>query len=157
MIVCSWCKTERDDSVMNGYYCNPCRAEMAVERRKRYKANKITSKIGHNRKYVYDHPKQYALFNQARLRAHRKDLPFNIKPADIIIPTRCPILGIPLRTTSNGASGPTDDSPSLDRIIPKLGYVVGNINVISHRANTLKSSATLEESEKITNWLRSNT
>ena len=41
------------------------------------------------------------------------------------------------------------DSPSLDRIVPELGYVKGNIRVISNRANHLKSDATLEEHRKI--------
>lgn len=36
-------------------------------------------------------------------------------------------------------------SPSLDRIIPTLGYVPGNVWVISHRANELKRDATLQE------------
>ena len=40
-------------------------------------------------------------------------------------------------------------SPSLDRIIPSLGYVKGNIRVISFRANTLKNNATLSELELI--------
>jgi hypothetical protein len=36
-------------------------------------------------------------------------------------------------------------SPSLDQLIARNGYVRGNVWVISHRANTLKSNATSEE------------
>lgn len=46
-------------------------------------------------------------------------------------------------------------SPSIDRIIPELGYVRGNIAVISMRANKLKSDATSEELERISAWMRS--
>lgn len=38
-----------------------------------------------------------------------------------------------------------DSAPSIDRIIGEFGYVKGNVSVISHRANKLKSDATLEE------------
>jgi hypothetical protein len=31
---------------------------------------------------------------------------------------------------------------TLDRIIPDLGYIRGNIAVISHRANTMKQTCT---------------
>lgn len=87
----------------------------------------------------------------AKQRAQKKDIPFDITPADIIVPTHCPILGIPIVLDADKL--PEAGSPSLDRLIPELGYVVGNINVISHRANLLKSDATLEESQRVTAWL----
>lgn len=36
-------------------------------------------------------------------------------------------------------------SPSLDKIIPSLGYVPGNVRIISARANLLKNDATVDE------------
>lgn len=39
----------------------------------------------------------------------------------------------------------SDNSPSLDKHEAALGYVKGNINVISFLANTMKSSGTLED------------
>lgn len=47
-----------------------------------------------------------------------------------------------------------DTQPTIDRIIPALGYVPGNIVVISHRANRMKSDGTAEEHERIAAWLR---
>jgi hypothetical protein len=35
------------------------------------------------------------------------------------------------------------NSPSLDRIVPEVGYIDGNVRVISDRANRLKSNRTL--------------
>lgn len=55
---------------------------------------------------------------------------------------------------NHGHSGYFDDSPSIDRIIPELGYTKGNIRVISNRANLLKSNATIEELQKVINDLR---
>ena len=46
---------------------------------------------------------------------------------DLVFPERCPVLNIPLLSTGKR----TDNSPSLDRIIPSLGYVPGNVKVIS--------------------------
>ena len=56
----------------------------------------------------------------------------------------CPVLGIPLY--SDGRDN--QNAPSLDRFIPSLGYVKGNVFVISRRANVLKGDATIEEVKK---------
>lgn len=82
------------------------------------------------------------MFYHARSRARKNNLPFNIEISDVIIPKKCPLLGIEL---SGSKSGQNPNNPSLDKIIPKLGYVKGNVHVISHRANTLKGNASLSE------------
>ena len=79
----------------------------------------------------------------ARARAREAGVPFTIGVEDIVIPTHCPILGIPLFRTKGRGGG--DNSPSLDRIEPERGYVPGNVIVISNRANRLKSDATVKE------------
>lgn len=91
------------------------------------------------------------LFYGAKQRATRKNIPFSITVSDIVLPDRCPVLGIPIRVGRDKCS---PGSPSLDRIKPKLGYVPGNIAVISYRANTLKSDGTLEEIEAVAAYLR---
>lgn len=45
--------------------------------------------------------------------------------------------------------------PSLDKIIPKLGYVKGNVWVVSNKANRIKSNATIEELELLVKNLKS--
>ena len=51
--------------------------------------------------------------------------------------------------------GGIDNSPSIDRIIPELGYTKGNIQIISHRANnTIKNNGTIEEHEKIIKYIK---
>jgi hypothetical protein len=84
----------------------------------------------------------YAVLADARRRAREHNLPFDLKFSDIVIPERCPVLGIPL---IRGKGKQHAGSPSLDRIIPNLGYVRGNVVVVSLRANRLKSNATLDE------------
>lgn len=79
-------------------------------------------------------------------------LAFGLELTDIIIPAVCPILGVALKISDTGKA--SDNSPSLDRIIPSMGYVKGNVAVISHRANVIKSFGTIEEHEKIIHYMR---
>lgn len=81
---------------------------------------------------------------RAKSRAKIAGIGFNLTLEDIQIPSTCPVLGIPI-SPNHGRKGYFPDSPSLDRIIPALGYTKGNVRVISHRANLLKSNATVEE------------
>jgi len=78
----------------------------------------------------------------SRARAAKLGLPHTITKDDLFVPSFCPVLGIPLKV-SDGIWGP--NSPSLDRIIPELGYIPGNVMVISWRANCLKRDATVAE------------
>ena len=87
----------------------------------------------------------------ARRRAQKAEVPFGITKDDITIPTHCPILGIPL-VRALGRGGPSDNSPTLDRVRPEEGYVPGNVIVISLRANRIKSDATVQELRDIASF-----
>lgn len=76
----------------------------------------------------------------AKNRAKQNGLMFNLNYADIKVPNLCPVLKIPL-IPSDG-EGLTDNSPSLDKRVPHLGYVKGNVTVISMLANRIKTNAT---------------
>jgi len=91
------------------------------------------------------------MLDNARTRALKAGVPFAIRAEDIVVPTHCPILGLPLYPTL-GKKGGGPNSPSLDRIEPCRGYVPGNIVVISSRANRLKSDASIEELRKIASF-----
>lgn len=90
----------------------------------------------------------WIMYHNARRRARELNIPFDIKFTDIIIPEYCPVLGFKLTTDNR------ETNPSLDRILPELGYVVGNIQVISMRANRLKNDATIEELEKLILYMK---
>jgi hypothetical protein len=102
---------------------------------------------------------EYGLWTKARARAKRIasktntpfEVLFNITPNHISIPILCPVLGIPL---FKGTLHHHNNSPSLDRKIPSLGYIPNNIQVISHRANALKNNATVEELELVLAHIR---
>jgi hypothetical protein len=82
-----------------------------------------------------------ALWERARRRAKERGLEFAIAKDAIVIPKRCPALGLPIRV----GHVRTGNSPSLDRIDPSLGYIPGNVRVISDKANRLKSDRSLAE------------
>lgn len=78
------------------------------------------------------------MWMRAKKRAYKKNISFTISVNDIIMNKSCPLLGIPLIVQTGGA---TDNSPSLDRIDTTLGYVPGNVAVISRLANIMKAHA----------------
>lgn len=86
------------------------------------------------------------MLSDAKVRARKKGLQFNIELADIVVPSHCPYLDIALITDNDCKR---DSSPTLDRIVPALGYVKGNVEVISERANRIKNDGTPEELLKI--------
>jgi len=88
--------------------------------------------------------KRHLIWEGAKKRAKQNGVIFELSPTDIPeIPDVCPVLEIPIK--ANDKAGPIDSSPSLDRIHPELGYIVGNVRIISNRANRLRADATLEE------------
>ncbi len=101
------------------------------------------------------HPAR-ALRRAAQTRARKRGVVFDILEEDIHIPEFCPVLGIKLTMhTGTRMQGGRPDSPSLDRIDNNIGYVKGNIQVISHLANSMKSTATPEQLKAFSAWVRS--
>jgi hypothetical protein len=96
------------------------------------------------------------MWHAAKKRAKEKGLEFDIELSDISIPEVCPILGTALQR-ERGSLTTTGCSPSLDRKDNSLGYVKGNVWVISHRANRLKPDATIEELEALLEFLKGTT
>jgi hypothetical protein len=96
-------------------------------------------------------------FQDAKNRATKKGVPFTITLEYLreIATDECPVF---LHKFEWGASGlgkgkTTGLSPSLDRVIPELGYVEGNVLFISHDANRIKNNATERELYAVADWL----
>lgn len=93
------------------------------------------------------------MWRRAKSRANEQGIPFDIVVDDIVIPDVCPVLGIPIKINV-GKSGAFMDSPSLDKIIPELGYVKGNIQVMSQLANQMKGAASREQLLTFADWIK---
>ena len=93
------------------------------------------------------------LLTRAKYRHNRKGFDFNLELEDIPqVPETCPVLGLPL--TIEDGSGLHPNSVSLNRIDPSKGYIKGNIEIVSMRANHLLSNASVEELEKVLVYAR---
>jgi hypothetical protein len=102
------------------------------------------------RQYNRRNPKKIMFLN-AKRRAKERGKRFEINEDDIVIPEMCPILGVRLVP---GDKHQRRLSPSLDEIVPGVGYIRGNIQVISQRANVMKTDASPEELNLFSNWIR---
>lgn len=71
----------------------------------------------------------------AKSRAKRRGVTFDIAPEDVKTPAYCPIT---LRLLNYGCKSRDRSGPSLDRVDPTLGYVAGNVRIISLLANVMK-------------------
>lgn len=107
----------------------------------------------YSRKWQAEDNRRYPakpMVDGARARAKRLGLPFDLDWRQIEIPKVCPVLGIEI---IQGQKGFCDHSPSLDRLIPSLGYVASNVRVISYRANAIKRDATVDELRALVAYL----
>lgn len=118
-------------SSRNRKYTPEQREHTRVKSRKRY----VDRRYGRHAR-MNDHQRFRALIASSRSNAKRYGIKFEITADDFIVPAKCPVLGIPLRFVGPPFS---PNLPSLDRVRPELGYVKGNVRVISWRANRLKA------------------
>ena len=95
------------------------------------------------------------MYRRAKVRAKLRGHEFSIELHDIVIPEVCPILGMPLKVHV-GRSGGAPYSPALDRIDNTKGYIPGNVMVMSHLANQMKSSATNKQLRTFADWVHNN-
>lgn len=101
-----------------------------------------------------EHPDQ-AMWSSAKARAAKHGIEFSITREDIrqVWTDTCPIFGYELRINQTGAHGHVRESWSLDRIDNSKGYIPGNIQILSYRANAMKSDATPEELLRFADWI----
>ena len=123
------------------------------EKKKKHRQDNIEQYRSYSRKYAMNNPER-GLLKTAKYRALRKKVEFNIDLSDIVIPEVCPILGIPLVVSDGtGKPGGRMNSPSLDRIDNSKGYIKGNVQVISHMANSMKFTANKEQLLAFAEWI----
>ena len=115
--------------------CKSCKSEIARTRRNE------------------DYFKSYCSTKKAECK--KKSYDFDLTPEYLqnIWTGVCPIFGIPIVYGQKGMG--SHNSAHLDRTDSSKGYVVGNVNWISGRANRIKYDATIEELRKIADWMES--
>lgn len=150
-IICQSCgKTTHGRS--DRKLCNDCRKTLAREvSAKWYEDNRhliLDKRKLYSKDYRRRNP-EIRLLSGARDRARDQGLEFNLELKDITVPKLCPVFNIPMEVG-------TPYAPSLDKIDPTKGYVKGNIQVISTKANLMKQNASRKELEAFAEWVIKN-
>jgi hypothetical protein len=134
---CDECLPERNRQKANEHYKKIIQNGRVLEyRKKALERSKISHSLDPRRRMV----------TAAKMRAKQMGIPFDLVWSDVVVPNVCPILGIAFKPNSEYAA-------SLDRIRPELGYVKGNVQIISMKANAMKNSASPEELLKFADWI----
>ena len=153
------CKYEHDSvRMVKGGMCRECkiitgeknRNKDPEKYRKYCREKKKESYTTEKRRESYQKNIAVELYNHAKTRAKIKGTVFTIEPKDVIIPKVCPIFNVPFSFIEK------EMSPSLDRKNNELGYIKENVFVISKRANRIKTDATIDELEKILQYMKTN-
>ena len=110
----------------------------------------LKTPIGDSRRKRAKDPIRYRLY-LVKSRCKKLGIEFDLEPSDIIIPKKCPVLGVKLIRYSNRGRGNKDRDKlwSIDRFDSSKGYTKDNIWIISQRANIIKNDATLPELETL--------
>lgn len=94
----------------------------------------------------------------AKKNAKRCGVPFDLDLQFLreIAPDKCPVFDMDLDWGGWGKKNQlaSENSPSLDRIIPEKGYVKENVVWVSWKANRIKNNATYEDLITLANWLK---
>lgn len=153
------------DNINENYYkkgvkiCRSCRTKANQEKRK--KTDELCATSEHAR---WKRVGSLVSDCSSRTREGRVKLTNDLSPILIqhlkekypVLPIKCPILGVEdvegfdLIYSSASLTDPNrNNCISIDRINASKGYVVGNVQIISHKANRLKSDANLADVLKL--------
>lgn len=89
----------------------------------------------------------------AKSRARKAGIEFDLDHQYVlsITPDSCPVFGTAFKFIDNGHIVP--ESATIDRLKPELGYVRGNVAVISMKANNIKSRYNASDVAKVAQWM----
>lgn len=174
-----WCGTCRSDVNLDEFHknqreCKKCQFESKQRRiaqnpekwqaqkqqyRYNFKTNsseKYKAKNARARKARKENNPISNIFWAAKKRGKEHNIPFTITQDDIKMVEYCPVLGLKLlyggnkhEVTFQNANG-----ASLDKVIPELGYVPGNVRIISFKANRIKNDGTAEEHRLVYEYMK---
>ena len=131
-------------------------AEYQLQRQRQWRANNpdLLKEQGKRSKATREeryraNPLGYLLMI-AKSRAKKSDINFDINVEDLELPSICPILLEPIDILNSSYRY----GASLDRVNNELGYVKGNVRVISRKANRLKGDATADQLLRVVAYMR---
>lgn len=151
--ICINCNSPYTPASTAQKYCKncvtECRKKSAIERKRRNYNLRPDYYRAKERERSYNRRStdiKKVLLQSIKERCAEKNLEFNITAKDIVVPEICPVLKTEFKVRTPAAI-------SVDRIDSSKGYIKGNIQVISRKANTMKNNATKEELLKFADWV----
>jgi hypothetical protein len=138
------------------YKCKKCNKEKLYKDFSEHKQCKLgidTSACKLCKKSAFDWKKvstEKKILNRTKTRSKEKNIEFNLELHDIVLPEKCPVF------KKDFVYGDTNWTYSIDRIDNSKGYIKGNIQIISNRANRLKGDFSIEELKLIVEFLENN-
>jgi hypothetical protein len=133
----------------NGYFKEKWNSPNAFMRGKaqikQWQDTKMSTKIGHIKNTL----------SGIKSKAKSNNISFNLTLEHLIsiAPDFCPVFNIPLGWCERNGGVSKHNSPSLDKIIPELGYTIGNVQWLSKRANGMKQDATPTQLKQFAEWI----
>lgn len=110
-----------------------------------------------NGRYISSENIWYRCAERIKFCANKKGIKFGFDSAaefalylKDIAPIRCPVFGMRLES---GQGKLHNASPTIDKIIPSMGYVPGNVQILSHLANRMKNDATKKQLKQFACWV----
>ena len=133
--------------VFQSGFCMNCGNELIKikgHKEKKYCCDSCKSKSSNKHRNPYK-----TVFNNAKARVKRDNQwEWSLEFDTFLFPEYCKYLGIKL-DYSFGKGSIKDNSPSFDRIDSSKGYTIDNVEIISNKANTMKSNANRDELVKM--------
>lgn len=112
-----------------------------IELRKKYRLKNKNRIMRWGKKWRTHNPETY-LLGCVKKRCKKHKIKFNLTKEDIVIPKHCPYLNIKLELYPKRKFY---NSPSIDRIDNTKGYIAGNVQVVSAKANICKNDLTIPQ------------
>ena len=137
-------------------YCKSCDKDIQEAKRSKYPEKQLE----YGRKYQAKRREDFnyrlkMLINASKQRAVQTNIEHTLTLEELISiypkDGNCPVFGTKLEF---GNAGFRDNSPSIDKIDPKLGYTIDNVQILSWRANRLKVDASIEELELLLAFMK---
>lgn len=145
------CSRQYIEQLRKKHFPDLGRKDVGVSRRKIINRNKQKESWGRDEWYLEDLERAQNLkFFRKRQNSARQGYEWSLELADVTFPSHCPILGLEL---DYFAEATKENSPSFDRFDSNIGYVKGNVHIISWRANRIKNNGTAEEHRKIAEYI----
>lgn len=152
MIKCNSCNIEKEEdhfSIRNdgrniGKYRKTCKECRNNNQKKNY------YKYKKNNPFLARHVKMKASCKQ-------RNIPYDLDDIYLeqIWTEYCPISGLKLEWSSSSKDRSRENVAELDRFIPELGYIKGNVSWVSRKMNNLKSDGSIKDFEQILDWMKS--